>query len=462
VKLWGPLLLSIVIAMNRNVSPVRIRLLVSAVCVAGAGVLVLGAWGYEWESSAKVLNGVIALLALGLAAKLSAVSLNVGSATFSIAFIPFLASAFLFDPIWAMLIAGASELTVETLVKKKPAIKIAFNTLKEVLAVAVASTVFHYLGGTPSVTEFTLAPIAILGASVAYSLVDSLAVGLAVSVSEGLAFGPTWSRMYSGTLVYDLFASPIPALLAYLYVELQLVGVVALAAPLFVVRHVYLMNLRLEQTSRDLLDLMVKAIEARDPYTSGHSQRVAQYARVVAKDAGLHGRQVDQVATAALLHDVGKIYEDYAPLLRKEGKLTPEERTVLQTHPVRSAELVATISSLKGPVEQAVRYHHENYNGTGYPKGLAGEDIPIGARIIMIADTLDAMTTDRPYRKALPLERALLEFHEYSGIQFDPRLVTVVGRSAALRRLFGHYVETPVPAPGSRRISQAGAAAASV
>src|SRR4030095_13988108 len=138
------------------------------------------------------------------------------------------------------------------------------------------------------------------------------------------------------------------ALLAYLYVRWELGGVVALAAPLFVVRHIYVHNLRLQQARRELLELMVKQIEARDPYTSGHSLRVSQYARVLAKEAGAGARQVEQIATAALLHDVGKVYEEYAPLLHKEGRLTPDEKALLQTHPVKSAELVSTISSLRG------------------------------------------------------------------------------------------------------------------
>jgi len=149
---------------------------------------------------------------------------------------------------------------------------------------------------------------------------------------------------------------------------------------------------------------------------------------------------VDQIATAALLHDVGKVYEEYAPLLRKEGKLTSEERSLLESHPVRSAELLTTISNLRGPVELAVKHHHENYDGTGYPSRLSGERIPIGARIIMIADTLDAMTTDRPYRKALPLERVVEEFRRYAGRQFDPQLVDIAVKSPALRRLFSGVV----------------------
>jgi HD-GYP domain-containing protein (c-di-GMP phosphodiesterase class II) len=146
---------------------------------------------------------------------------------------------------------------------------------------------------------------------------------------------------------------------------------------------------------------------------------------------------VDQIATAALLHDVGKVYEEYAPLLRKEQKLTPEERSLLESHPVRSAELVTTISSLRGPVELAVRHHHENYDGTGYPSKLAGERIPVGARIIMIADTLDAMTTDRPYRNALPFDRVVEELRRYAGRQFDPHLADIAVRSPTIRRLLG-------------------------
>src|SRR5438046_7633812 len=148
------------------------------------------------------------------------------------------------------------------------------------------------------------------------------------------------------------------------------------------------MDLQRGPGNRDVLELMVKAIEARDPYTPGHYQRVSQYARILAKEAGLSGRQVEQIATAALLHDVGKIYEDYAPLLRKEGKLTPEERRLLQSHPSRSAELVTTISKLQGPVADAVRYHHENFDGSGYPDGVAGENIHIGARILLVDDSL--------------------------------------------------------------------------
>jgi len=204
----------------------------------------------------------------------------------------------------------------------------------------------------------------------------------------------------------------------------------------------YQMNLQVERVNRELLELMVKAIEARDPYTSGHSVRVSEYARQIARELGLNPKQVDQIGTAALLHDVGKIHEDFAPLLRKAGRLTPEERMLMQAHPVRSADLASTIAEFRGRVQADIRNHHENYDGTGYPDGLVGDAIPIGARIIMIADTLDAMTTDRPYRTALTLQRALDELNNHAGRQFDPKLVALVHKSASIRRLLGPQLTT--------------------
>src|SRR5439155_13497963 len=158
---------------------------------------------------------------------------------------------------------------------------------------------------------------------------------------------------------------------------------------------------------------------------------------------------LDSIKRAALLHDVGKIYEEFAPLLRKDGRLSPEEMMIMRSHVVRSAQLVATATRLRGTVEAMIRHHHENYDGSGYPDGLSGEQIPMGARIIMIADTVDAMTTDRPYRKALSLQRAIEELKKYAGVQFDPKLVELVSRSPGIRRLLGQQVSAESPVPRS-------------
>jgi HD-GYP domain-containing protein (c-di-GMP phosphodiesterase class II) len=150
---------------------------------------------------------------------------------------------------------------------------------------------------------------------------------------------------------------------------------------------------------------------------------------------GLSAVQVEHVETAALLHDVGKIHEEFAPLLRKEARLSDAETALMQTHAARSADLVGIISKFRGFIQESVRHHHERWDGRGYPDGLSSESIPIGARIILISDTIDAMTTDRPYRKRLSLDVVIAELQKCRGSQFDPQIIDVAISSVAVRRL---------------------------
>ena len=385
-------------------------------------------------------NALAAFALLGFLSEATYLRLRVGQSetNASVAFIPFIASLLLFDTGWAVSIAAVAELGVEYVVRKKPPIKIIFNVSQLIVSLSLASWAYHWVGGTTSLTQFHLtvvSAVATAAAVVTYFVVNTTAITAAVALSDRLAFDAAWRRIGGPSLIYDIFSSALGPLLAFLYVQFQLWGIVLLVLPLFFVRHIYQVNMQLEQVNRDLLELMVKAIEARDQYTSGHSLRVSRVAGQLAKESGLGSKVVEQITTAALLHDVGKIHEDFAPLLRKEAKLDGTEKALMQTHPSRSADLVSTISAFRGPIEQAVRYHHENFDGTGYPHGLSGDAIPMGARVIMLADTMDAMTTDRPYRRALTYERVVEELRRYSGRQFDPRLVDVAISSAAIREM---------------------------
>jgi len=310
------------------------------------------------------------------------------------------------------------------------------------LFVGLGGLVYTALGGHVGFDRVHVNFVAFASLVLVFFLVNQITVSSAVSLTTDISVREAWTRIAGDSLLYDLVSSSLAIVLAFLYIQFQIVGLAVLVLPLFFVRHMYQMNLQVERANRELLELMVKSIEARDPYTSGHSIRVSEYARQIAREAGLTSKQVDQIGTAALLHDVGKIYEEFAPLLRKEGRLTPEERMLMQAHPVRSADLASTIAEFRGKVQTDIRNHHENYDGSGYPDGLAGETIPIGARIIMVADTLDAMTTDRPYRKALSLHRALEELVKHAGRQFDPKLVAIVSKSASIRRLLGPQITT--------------------
>jgi putative nucleotidyltransferase with HDIG domain len=380
----------------------------------------------------------------------------------SVAFLPLFAAIMLFDHPIPMAISGLTAVIAETFIRKKPSQRVLFNTCQYMVAIGLGGVVYAALGGHPILSaapvqgqEFVFKIVPFVGMVLTYFIINQGSVALAVAFSSDLTIREAWDRVGGGARVYDLLASSLAILLAFLYVKLQLVGLVVVVFPIFLVRQLYHMNLQLQDEMEEKLELMVKAIEARDPYTSGHSRRVAEYAGALARDLQLSARQVDAVKRAALLHDVGKIYEEFAPLLRKEDKLSAEERIVMQTHVTRSAELVETVSKLKGPVLEAIHHHHENYDGTGYPDGLSGEEIPIGARIIMIADTLDAMTTDRPYRKALEFEQVVGELRKYSGRQFDPRIADVLIKSTSIRRMIGADepepgTQTPVATFGGR------------
>jgi len=179
----------------------------------------------------------------------------------------------------------------------------------------------------------------------------------------------------------------------------------------------------LRTLSVDVVRALAAAIDARDPYTRGHSESVARYAVAIGRAMGLDGEAVQRLEFAGLLHDTGKLAVPDA-ILRKPAPLTPIEREAIRRHPFYSAQIVHQVHALR-PIEPWVYHHHERWDGNGYPARLKGEDIPLGARIIAVADTFDAMTSDRPYRKALPVEVALAEIRENAGKQFDPHIADV-------------------------------------
>ena len=393
----------------------------------------------------------------------------------STSFIIHMAAGILFGGFYGALIAAAS--TVLYLSFHRPVlIKVVFNAAQRALCVAMGVMLYQEVGGgippayllpeatlrLPSVQKdlglfFTIAAV--------YFAVNTVALNSVIALSSGRRFREVWNLNARGVLGYDIAASSLSIALAYLYTVSERVlgfgslGFAAVLIPILVIRHIYGLYRKLQSSGRELLDLMVKAIEARDPYTSGHSIRVAALSKAIAQETKMSAEEVEEVYTAAILHDVGKIHEEFAPLLRKDSKLTPEETALLQTHAVKSAELVGIISSFRGTVQETVRNHHERWDGGGYPDGLTGEEIPLGARIIMISDTTDAMTTDRPYRKRLSIEAVVNELQKYRGTQFDPKLVDLVINSVTIRRVMAELQTSTISVPtekpsegGSKRV----------
>jgi len=177
----------------------------------------------------------------------------------------------------------------------------------------------------------------------------------------------------------------------------------------------------LEDLFIKLIRVMINSLDAKSPWTKGHSERVSLYAEQIAQEMLFESDEIKNIRLAGLLHDIGKIGTfDY--LLDKPGKLTPEEFEIVKRHPAQGAAILIEIKQLHDIIP-LVKYHHEKIDGTGYPYRLKGDEIPIGARILHVADSYDSMTSDRPYRPAPSIEYALSELDKHKGTQFDPRVV---------------------------------------
>jgi len=203
--------------------------------------------------------------------------------------------------------------------------------------------------------------------------------------------------------------------------DLELLTMVANQASI-AIRNSQLYN-SLKQSYLESIKTLVSAIEAKDPYTAGHSERVRRYALKIARVLKLKPEEIEELDYAGYLHDIGKIGISDA-LLTKPSPLTKEEYELIKEHPKIGHNILKHAHHLAGACE-IIKYEHERYDGNGYPNGLKKDKIPIGARIIAVADAYDAMTTDRPYRKALSKEEAIRRLKESSGTQFDPKVVKV-------------------------------------
>jgi putative nucleotidyltransferase with HDIG domain len=202
---------------------------------------------------------------------------------------------------------------------------------------------------------------------------------------------------------------------------------VLVGIPFLVARHSFGVYMEIRADLKDFVRALSEVLEEVDPYTRHHSHRVAQYTVRLARGMRLSEREVEEIEYAALVHDLGKIGPQHQHILQKPGTLSREEQRTLRGHPAAGAEIVARVRALRRSAE-IVRTHHERPDGQGYPLGLRAGDVPVGARILNVADAFDAMTSDRPYRRALSVAAALDELRRAAGSQFDGDVVACLLR----------------------------------
>lgn len=400
------------------------------------------------------IAGMVSTSGLGLAAMLVALGLGAELLSFdqskesagSAAVIPFAAAVLVAPSAATVAMIVAAEVAAQSL-HRRTLIKAIFNLAQHTIGLSLAIVVLHWteapafsvLKGTSffECVKLLLMPTVLLVASVQF--VNNLLVSAVISTSASRPFLPLWTSHLRLSATNVLINVVVTFYVTWLCVNLGIFGTAGMVIPILLVRQLYRTTVELTNVTEELLELMVAAIEARDAYTSGHSRRVALASEIIAKAVGLSSAEVERVTVAALLHDVGKIDEKFGPILAKEGRLTPEEWEIMKQHPIRGSQLVGLLSSLKDIV-RPVRHHHENWDGTGYPDGLREDQIPLASRIIMFADTLDAITTDRPYRKALGIEEARAEFIRFRGKQFDPEICDRVVSAAVWSELYDTFV----------------------
>jgi putative nucleotidyltransferase with HDIG domain len=226
---------------------------------------------------------------------------------------------------------------------------------------------------------------------------------------------------FKGQLKGVVFTGPKLSGEAYSEYDLDIMTFIANSIALGMENAHLLSELRTTYVST--LRSLISIVEAKDPYTKGHTERVTSYAMAIANRLSFTDDQLRCIMFGSLLHDIGKMGV-LDSIINKPGPLSPEEWELIKAHPVVGAQIVEKMEFLDDTID-IVRHHHESWDGKGYPDGLKGEDIPLIARIVTVADSFDAMTTDRPYRKALSLDEAVHRLEENSGIQFDARLVKV-------------------------------------
>lgn len=413
------------------------RLYISGVAATAFGLALATVLQASDTLATTAVAGWAIFVALGLFSETMAVHFEggpTGKIKASIVFLPLFACAIVFGPAAAILAVAIVQGLSETLFKPRAMWRTVFNVAQYVLAYGVAAWVYAIVReALPRSGDVHV--VAFAAMAVTFFCLNLLLVVGILSIQSKSNFIVVLQRAIGpggGNLLYDLLASPIAVFAAILYFEVGIGGLLFFLLPLFLVRFSYLDKLRLEQATKDLLRVLIKTIETRDPYTSGHSMRVSILARTIAADMGLPKAVVQKAENAGLLHDIGKVDAAYSELISKPYDLTPEERELIKTHAARGADLLESLSLVTPDIVKAVRHHHERYDGDGYPDGLAGVAIPTISRIIMVSDSVDAMLSDRPYRNALSIAEVESELRRCSGTQFDPTIVSTILNKATL------------------------------
>lgn len=387
--------------------------------------LAVGAVLFSISRLANILESGIAVLivALGIALLDTAPVLLFGSKVETTLSGAVKVAAILIYPPQVAILGIFFGTLVGELPAKRPWFKKAFNISQLTASFGIAAFVFgiihtpqaDYFGSLQNLAAFLLAGFGPF-------LVSWVLVSFIVSLVSQVPLYYVLKQNFRQVGWYELSNPVLGAILAILW-QYNPISILLIGLLFFLMRHSYQVAVQLQKQTHDALRALMQVIDVRDHHTFDHSERVSKYAQLMGEELGLSQEEIEVLAEAGLLHDLGKVgmVDD---VLYKNGTLNPKERKHAQEHAEVGSMLLSKFPLFeKGSI--LVRHHHERYDGKGYPDGLVGEQIPIGSRIISVADAYQAMTENRPYRPALTQEEAIEQLQAGSGTQFDPRVVDV-------------------------------------
>ncbi|MEV7311449.1 HD-GYP domain-containing protein [Streptomyces microflavus] len=414
--------------MTGTPAAARVCILAAVVCAACCALPALRPEAaVPWRTAALLAALCLACEAVGRRFDPGSVRTGAGS------FLPLLpAAAFLLPPPAAALVAAVASLAGR--VDRPPfAARRTWRAAQLALACWAASWTHTLLGGPATLggaatPDFPYALLPAGAAALTFCLVLTALDCIILAAAEGQPVRRSWRtllpRSLGPHLVHALAGLMMAVLWRSSYGPLSALFVLL---PMYISCWVFAQYHREDTAHRATIRALVQAVDIKDTYTRGHSERVGRASVLIARELGMDPGRLEALSFAGILHDVGKLGVP-TRVLRKDGPLTPDERRVMELHPEYGHEIVRSIGFLD-QARAAILHHHERLDGTGYPYGLSGAAIPESARIVAVADAFDAMTSTRSYRRARPVPAALAELRRCAGSQFDPRMVRALVRA---------------------------------
>jgi HD-GYP domain-containing protein (c-di-GMP phosphodiesterase class II) len=379
----------------------------------------------QMDTSFRIGDVILFAFVISLTESLTVLYKNISLST---SFAIYLSVFFVFGPLFTIIvmILGFSFRVLREQEKIKhifntPFYGTLFNYCALIFPIVFANFIYILVGGgnPPNLHSVGISNFVLF--SLAFFLMNTLIVSSVISISSNKSLWFVYLNNMRLSFLNTILMAPFGLLLAHLYVRYGYVGVLSIFFPMALARYTFILYVNVRTQYLQTIDTLMKAIEARDQYTEGHSQRVGDIAIKIAKEMKYNDFQMEQLKIASLLHDVGKIgVED--SILNKPGMLSKEEFSKIKVHPQKGYDILKQIKNLE-KILPVVLHHHERYDGKGYPSGKGVDELSLDVFIVQLADAVDAMATDRPYRSALSQKQIISEITENSGTQFHPKVV---------------------------------------